>query len=121
MSKEYRVSVPVNCVNLDDFGRENILKKLKELDATRVFLNFEEAVDTGFIYCADEHLHQTQMQWLKDAAAFFKSRGYEVAVWAWALMVDPTLPFDRLVDFAGNTLHSFGCRSEEHTSELQSR
>ena len=55
--KKYKVNVPVNCMNLDDIGRENVLRKLREFDAERVFLNFEEAVDSGGVYFADKETH----------------------------------------------------------------
>jgi len=112
--KEYNVSVPVNCMNLDDIGREKILAKLKEFDAKRVFLNFEEAVDSGGVYYSDTDIHLEQLNKLSLAAAFFKSHGYEVAAWFWALMTDEKLDFIRICDFNGNKNPEFSCPLDEN-------
>lgn len=112
--KEYNVSVPVNCMNLDDIGREKILAKLKEFDAKRIFLNFEEAVDSGGVYYSDIDIHLDQMNKLRSATTFFKSHGYEVAAWFWALMTDKKLDFIRLHDFNGNKIPAFSCPTDEN-------
>ena len=110
--KEYSVSVPVNCMNLDEIGREKVLAKLKEFDAKRVFLNFEETLDSGGVYYSDNDIHLNQMNKLRLAADFFKSHDYEVAAWVWALMTDKNLDFTRLHDFNGNKVPSFACPTD---------
>lgn len=116
--REYTVSVPVNCMNLDDIGREEILAKLEAFDARRVFLNFEEAVDSGGVYYSDVNVHLSQMDKLRSAAAFFKSHGYEVAAWFWALMTDRKLDFTCIQDFCGNKISSFSCPTDEKFVEF---
>lgn len=116
--KEYKVSVPVNCMNLDSFGREKILEKLREFDAKRVFLNFEEAVDSGGVYFSDEKMHLKQLEKLSSAASFFKNEGYEVAAWFWTFMMDKKLGFTSLCDFDGNEISSFACPTDEKFVEF---
>ena len=110
--KNYTVSVPVNCMNLDDFGREKVLEKLKDFDAKRVFLNFEESLNSGEVYFADSDYHNLQMKKLSTAADFFKSNGYEVAAWFWAFKFDTKLPFTRLKNLSGKEIGPFACPSD---------
>lgn len=111
--KEYKISVPVNCMNMDSMGREKILKKLKDFDAKRVFLNFEETVDSGHIYLFDEDRHREQMEKLHFATEFFKSNGYEVAAWFWAFKADKKLGFTDLRDFDGKEISPFACPTDK--------
>ncbi len=110
--KKYTISVPVNCMNLDDIGKEGILTKLKEFDAERVFLNFEESVESGEIYFADTDYHHLQMTKLRRAADFFKSHGYEVAAWFWTFRIDRNLPFTRLHSLSGQAIEPFACPAD---------
>ncbi len=118
--KQYTVSVPVNCMNLDEIGREGILLKLKQLDAKRVFLNFEESTSTGEIYCSDEGYRTLQMEKLAAAAKFFKDNGYEVAAWFWTFKIDPKLPFMRLHDLSGEAIEPFVCPSDKNFVDFAS-
>ena len=111
--KNYNVSVPVNCMNLDDFGREEVLSRLKEFDAERVFLNFEETVNSGEVYFKDADYHRLQMEKMSSAAKFFKSHNYEVAAWFWTFRIDSKLPFTRLTDLSGKEAEPFACPSDD--------
>ncbi len=105
-------------MNLDDIGREKILCKLRELDAEKVFLNYEEAVDSGGVYFSDNNIHLNQMEKLRCAVEFFKSHGFEVAVWMWAFMLDKKLEFTRIHDFGGKEISSFACPTDEKFVEF---
>lgn len=111
--KEYNVNVPINCMNLDDMGREKILAKLKDFDAKNVFLNFEESVDSGSIYFFEKSIHTKQMEKLSSAAEFFKKEGYGVSAWFWSLMADRKLGFTALCDFDGKAVDDFACPADE--------
>lgn len=111
--KEYNVSVPLNCMNLDDLGWDKVIDKLKEFDAKRVFLNFEESLNSGSVYLSDKRMHQKQMEKLTAAAEFFKAREYDVAAWFWALMNDNKSGFISLCDFDGKKISSFACPTDE--------
>lgn len=110
---DYSVSIPVNCMNLEKLGREKILSKLKAFDAKRVFLNYEESLDFGGIYVADEDYRIEQMNKLRSAADFFKAEGYETAAWFWAFKIDEKLGFTRLCDFFGNEVPDTACPSDK--------
>lgn len=111
--KKYTVSVPVNCMNLDALGKEKILKMLKNLDATRVFLNFEESVDSGEVYFSDKGKHLKQIDNLRSASEFFKAQGFEVTAWFWAFKLDTELNFTTMCDFNGKKIDSFACPTDE--------
>ena len=110
----YKVNVPVNCMNLDALGRDKVLEELKKLDAKRVFLNFEEALDSGGIYFKNQDRHIEQMKKLREAAEFFKDNGFEVVAWFWAFMADKELGFTQLCDLKGKEISSFACPSDKN-------
>ncbi len=77
----YKISVPIICQNIERQGREGILKKLKELDAERVFLAIETRT-------TDADRTRETMETLKRECEFFRSQGFEVGVWMWTFMVE---------------------------------
>ncbi len=111
--KNYTISVPVNCMNFEEQGKDEILKNLKNLDAKRVFLNFEESVDSGEVYFSDKNKHLEQIEKLRLATEFFKTQGFEVAAWFWAFMIEKSLDFITMCDFDGKEIDSFACPTDE--------
>lgn len=119
--KKYKVSVPVNCMSFKNMDKEKVLENLRKLDAERVFLNFEESVDSGGVYFSDEKTHSEQMKNLFDAAAFFKKEGFEVAAWFWTLMVEENSGFTTLCDFSGNSGKRFACPTDKNFVEFAAK
>jgi len=72
----YKISVPVMNENFQRAGKDEIVKKLKSLDAQRVFL----ALDT---YETDEEKRKKIFASLKENAEFLKNHGFEVGAWIW--------------------------------------
>ena len=103
----YKISVPVNCQNLDRMGRENILDCLKKLDAERVF------IATGPYY-TDEKKRKETMADLRRHTEFFKSKGFEVGVWNWTTLVEGENNFTYMTTLEGNVQTSFCCFADEN-------
>ena len=82
----YKISVPVICTEIERQGREKIVKKLRELDAERVFLALGS-------YNLDPEKRASDMECLKRETAYFHSLGFEVGTWMWTFMVDKKAPF----------------------------
>lgn len=119
--KKYKVSVPVNCMSFSRIDKEKVLENLRKLDAERVFLNFEESVDSGGVYFSDEKTHSEQMKNLSDAAEFFKREGFEVAAWFWTFMIEENSGFTTLCDFAGNSGKRFACPTDKNFVEFAAK
>lgn len=103
----YKISVPVNCQNLDRMGREKIYEQLKLLDAQRVF------IATGPYY-ADEKKRALTMETLKRHTAFFKSKGLEVGVWNWTSLVEGECDFTYMTTLEGEIQKGFCCFADEN-------
>lgn len=116
--RKYKVSVPVNCTSFKRIDKEKVLENLRKLDAERVFLNFEESVDSGGVYFLKKEAHEKQIENLSEAAAFFKKEGFEVAAWFWTFMVEENAPFTTMCDFAGNSSKTFVCPTDKKFVEF---
>lgn len=77
----YKISVPIIYNIIDRQGREGILKKLRQLDAERVFLALG-------VRSVDAEKTKEDFEILKRETEYFHSLGYEVGVWLWTFMVD---------------------------------
>ena len=85
----YKISVPAICANVERQGRDKIVKKLRELNAERVFLSIGK-------YCFDSEERKTIMERLARETAYFHSLGFEVGAWIWTFMIDEDTSFDRM-------------------------
>ena len=77
----YKISVPIIYNIIDRQGRDGIVKKLRELDAERVFLALG-------VRSVDKEKNREEMEILKRETEYFHSLGFEVGVWLWTFMVD---------------------------------
>ena len=76
----YKISVPIILSEIERQGKEGIVKKLRELDAERVFLAL------GVRSLKEDEIEHT-MALLKKETEYFHSLGLEVGVWLWTFMV----------------------------------
>ena len=80
----YKISAPIIVENIERQGRNELLIKLKELNAERVFL----AIGS---YNINIEKREKMLRAVKDNCEFFHSHGFEVGVWLWAFMfAEPT-------------------------------
>lgn len=119
--KKYTVSVPVNCLNLKRNNKEKILETLKKLEAERVFLCFEESLDSGGVYFSKTTTHYEQMDNLSKATEFFKKEGFEVAAWFWTFLVEENSGFTCMCDFIGNSSKKFVCPTDKKFVEFAAK
>jgi len=102
----YKISVPVMNENFQRAGKDEIVKKLKSLDAQRVFL----ALDT---YETDEEKRKKIFASLKENAEFLKNHGFEVGAWIWTYTLKGENDYVHMKFTSGNTGSVFICPSDE--------
>ena len=102
----YKISVPVMNQNFERAGKEELVKKLKSLDAQRVFL----ALST---YETDEAKREEVFASLKENAQFLKGHGFEVGAWIWTYWVKGKNDYTHMKFTSGNTSDEFVCPSDE--------
>ena len=74
---KYKISVPVRCAALDNYGAGLFVSQLKEIGASRVFL-----CPSGDINLWKNH--EEEIASLKRNIDIMKSNGFETGVWVWA-------------------------------------
>lgn len=102
----YKISVPVMNKNFERAGKEELVKKLKSLDAQRVFL----ALDT---YETNEAKREKVFASLKENAQFLKGHGFEVGAWIWTYWVKGKNDYTHMKFTSGNISDEFVCPSDE--------
>ena len=102
----YKISVPVINNNVDKLGRERILKELKRLGATRVFLAISQ-------YTTDEKVFVQKIKNLKENVDYFHSHGFEVGAWAWSFWVPDNIEFCNMRSITGNEIKEFMCPTDK--------
>ena len=76
----YKISVPIMLQTLPRYGADEYIKRLKKINAERVFL----AADS---YIIDEKKRKEMLSNLNKYIPVFKEAGFEVGVWLWAFMI----------------------------------
>lgn len=102
----YKISVPVMNKNFERAGKEELAKKLKSIDAQRVFL----ALDT---YETDVEKQKKIFDSLKENTEFLKKHGFEVGAWIWTYTLKGDNDYVHMKFTSGNTADGFICPSDE--------
>ena len=102
----YKISAPIMHKNLERHGRENILKELKQLDVERVLLAI------GRISLDQDKLKK-ELEAITENCRFFKSQGFEVALWSWAFWIDGESPFTNIHSCADEEFEGYACPSDK--------
>ena len=102
----YKVSVPIMNATLKRADRGKVAEQLKRFDASRVFL----ALPT---YTQDKEKREKMLAELEDNCSFFKSLGYEVGAWNWALTMPESNSFTKMKDLSGNSTEHYLCPLDE--------
>jgi hypothetical protein len=76
----YKLSVPFMLDQIDLYGADQFIKKLKELNADIVFL----ALDC---YILDREKREKVFASLRENVPLFRAAGFTVGVWVWAFMI----------------------------------
>lgn len=100
----YKISVPIIYDILDRQGRDGIVKKLRELDAERVFLALG-------VRSTDKEKNNKEFEILKRETEYFHGLGYEVGVWLWTFMVEGEHSFTNMsaVTVEENVINAMIC------------
>lgn len=103
----YKISVPIIYDMIDRQGRDGIVKKLKELDAERVFLALG-------VRSANREENKKTFEILKKETEYFHSLGYEVGVWLWTFMLKGENSFTHMtaVSVEEEILQDFYCPTD---------
>lgn len=102
----YKISVPVQTKTLDEYGRETVLRQLREAGAERVFLC--PAGDSRFW---DDH--EKELVSLKRNIEFFKNEGFETGVWVWTFMLRKAPGYAYMTSPAGAVSDSCVCPTDK--------
>ena len=102
----YNISVPVNTEAIKEKDRERLLRELKKLDATRVFL-------TLGTYQLDKEKREISLNQLKENCRFFKERGFEVGAWIWTFMITEKTDFTNMRSLSGEEFTDFMCPADK--------
>ena len=104
----YKISVPIIYDIVDRQGRDGIVKKLRELDAERVFLALG-------VRSTEEAENKKTFEILKRETEYFHSLGYEVGVWLWTFMLKGENSFTHMtaVSVEEKVLDDFYCPTDE--------
>ena len=92
--------------NFERAGKDELVKKLKNLDAQRVFL----ALDT---YETDSIKQEETFASLKKNTEFLKNHGFEVGAWIWTYWIKGKSDYTHMKFTTGNTSAEFVCPSDE--------
>lgn len=113
----YLTNIPINCEKFHRTkNKQLILDELKAFDADRVMLNFESTLD-GYITIFDQKVYQRHLEYMREACAFFKQRGYEVAAWFWGLQFDGAYEFREIKTTKGKYAKHFACPGDKNYIE----
>lgn len=102
----YTVSVPIILKKAEKYGYEKYLEKLNEIGASRVML----ALDT---YVLDKEKADKVFESLSDAAAFFKSNGFEVGAWIWTFMLNAENNYMKIQSPTGGVCENEVCPTDK--------
>ncbi|MBQ2701640.1 MAG: hypothetical protein IJF64_01515 [Clostridia bacterium] len=104
--REYTLSIPFMLKQIDRYGAEQFIEKLKELGADIVFLSLDS-------YEPDEVKREKVFSALKENVPLFQKAGFTVGVWVWAFMVRGDQKYVHITSPNGAVSHDQVCPSDE--------
>lgn len=104
---KHLISVPFMLSQIDDYGVDGFIKKLKEMNADIVFL----ALDA---YETDETKRIRVFESLKRNVPIFQKEGFSVGVWVWAFMVRGDKQYEHITSLGGRVSKDQVCPSDEN-------
>ena len=104
---KHLISVPFMLSELNDYGAEGFIAKLKEAQADIVFL----ALDA---YETDVKKREKVFADLKKYVPVFANAGFKVGVWVWAFMVRNDKEYTHITSLSGAVSHDQVCPSDEN-------
>ena len=102
----YQLSVPFMLAQIDKYGADGFIKKLKEISADIVFF----ALDC---YEMDEEKREKVFTVLKENVPLFQKAGFKVGVWVWAFMIRDENKYVHITSPNGDVSGSQVCPSDE--------
>lgn len=102
----YKLSVPFMLKQIDKYGVEPFIEKLKEIEADIVFL----ALDS---YEPDEEKRKKVFAALKKNVPLFQKAGFTVGVWVWTFMVRGDKKYTHITSPNGKISRDQVCPSDE--------
>ena len=102
----YQLSVPFMLDQIDLYGTDGFIKKLKEIGADTVVL----ALDC---YVVDEEKRQKVFDSLKENVPIFQKAGFKVGVWVWAFMIRESNSYVHITSPNGPVSQNQVCPSDE--------
>lgn len=102
----YKVSVPIDNETITRFGKEATLRQVRRFDAERVFICLPS-------YYTDEKERKKAFSEMRENAAFFREKGFEVGAWIWTFMFYEKTPFPCMVGLDGSRYDLYACPAHE--------
>jgi hypothetical protein len=102
----YRLSVPFLIEQIDKYGAEPFIKKLKEVGADIAFIAIGP-------YKYDKIKREKMFGVLKENVSVFKEAGFEVGVWLWTFMMPEANPFTHITSPNGAVSNEQICPSDK--------
>ena len=103
---KYLISVPFMLKQIDDYGIDGFIEKLKEMNADIVFL----ALDA---YETDEGKRERVFNSLRRNVPIFQKAGFKVGVWVWAFLVYGDKKYEHITSLSGKVSQDQVCPSDE--------
>ena len=102
----YRLSVPFLIEQIDKYGAEPFIKKLKEIGADVAFIAIGP-------YKYDKIKREKTFEALQKCVPLFKEAGFEVGVWLWTFMMPEANPFTHITSPNGAVSKEQICPSDK--------
>lgn len=102
----YQLSVPFMLDQIEQYGTDGFIKKLKEIEADTVVL----ALDC---YVVDEIKSKKVFDSLKENVPIFQKAGFKVGVWVWAFMIREENTYVHMASPNGSVSQTQVCPSDE--------
>ena len=102
----YQLSVPFMLDQIEQYGTDGFIKKLKEIEADTVVL----ALDC---YVVDEIKRKKVFDSLKENVPIFQKAGFKVGVWVWAFMIREENTYVHMASPNGSVSQTQVCPSDE--------
>lgn len=102
----YNLSVPFMLEQIDEYGSEPFIKKLKEIGADIVFL----ALDC---YQMDKEKQKKVFASLMENVPVFQKAGFKVGVWVWTFMFRESNTFTHITGVSGRISSTQVCPSDK--------
>ncbi len=102
----YKISVPFVLRQIDDYGAEPFIRKLKEIGADIVFLSLG-------CYEMDKEAREKVYASLKENVPLFRQAGFKVGVWVWTFMIRDANDFVHITSPSGRIDREQICPSDK--------